>query len=943
MSHSSNAAVRARSLIGEPGLVVDGKYRLEHLLGKGGFGEVWCAFQEVEGQRVRSVALKLIKNHETGMGEASSGSGSGGESTQWVNEVRAVRNVKCESIAQVYDVGVWRERRLGYIAMQLLEGETLADRLAASPIYWRRALAMIRTIAQALHACHRVGVVHCDLKPKNVYITEQGQVYVLDFGIAALRGETTTVDHRAFVRKRPESGAWSTLSTVATMDGATMITEGSEPPIYLPPGGRAPVAPLIGTPGYMAPERYEGERPSPEADVFALGVLLYEMITGQLPHDLPTEARKPASGGTRDEYQRYKAAITQATTQGRFIPIASQLPDLPRAVCQLIDKLLSLSPEERPTDDLVAELDYVYRHPHGVPDPPYVGLESFDHRQTGFIFGRDSDVRRIITKLRAGRVVVLSGPSGCGKSSLARAGVAPAIDEAMLDGCDGWKTLVIRPGAGHHALRLVAEDFEPSPATLRSALGTVVVVDQFEEVLALDSENRSDFCIALRTLIEGGRDILVADRSVLTGDDPVRVIVTIRDDMFGQVAALEDLGRFPEQNLFTVRGVDPNAIVDIVQVPAAASGYRLEDAHSVMTEARRVLREDPSALPLVQFALTRWWEERDPMNRLLTRDTWREIGGIEGALAGVAQSLYEGFGLGQRLAMRKLLVHLFRLDGTRVRIADSPTDASRDERSVLAALIDKRLVRRHAAQDDERTTLEVVHEALARRWQPLRGWLEETRADRELNHELEYDAARWIKLDEPDALLWHGARLEQARSLPGAASREVASFVAAAVRYSRRRLLMRRSLIGTAIAGVTLLLALALAIMVTIEQRNEADQQRSLAEQATSELAVKNRQLEKKTTLEAELRQKAEDQAREARKQKMFATEKATEAVEARARVEQLHRLAKQRLVTSQQERDKANDQAREAEAQRRIAERERQNAAYFESKYKRLMREMMK
>src|SRR5262249_50443628 len=118
----------------------------------------------------------------------------------WLNEVRAVRDIKCDSIPTVYDVGISRQPRLAFIAMELLKGRTLEARLRDDVIYWRRALVICRQIALALRACHEVGVVHCDLKPQNVFLGERGRVYVLDFGIAAL-------DLRRAASSRPLTGA----------------------------------------------------------------------------------------------------------------------------------------------------------------------------------------------------------------------------------------------------------------------------------------------------------------------------------------------------------------------------------------------------------------------------------------------------------------------------------------------------------------------------------------------------------------------------------------------------------------------------------------------------------------------------------------------------------------------------------------------------------------
>ena len=125
------------SRIGYEGLIVDERYRLESLIGTGGFGEVWRATQQVEGQAVRPVALKILTAPSAGTPSATV-AGSSGDTAAWLNEVKAIREVHCEEVTTIYDVGIAREPRgIAFIAMELLEGTTLDTLLATRPIYWR--------------------------------------------------------------------------------------------------------------------------------------------------------------------------------------------------------------------------------------------------------------------------------------------------------------------------------------------------------------------------------------------------------------------------------------------------------------------------------------------------------------------------------------------------------------------------------------------------------------------------------------------------------------------------------------------------------------------------------------------------------------------------------------------------------------------------------------
>jgi len=262
--------------LGRSGQLVDGRYRLGNLLGVGGFGEVWEAVQEVEGTSVRPLALKLLAA-PTGAahGTPVPGKGDGHEGHEelnWLNEVRAIREVRCPSITTIYDVGIARDPRVAFIAMELLRGETLEQRLRRQTIYWRRALAIARDMAAALRACHQVDVIHCDLKPVNVFLGEDGRICVLDFGVAALGAG-----------QRAGGSAVSGADSGPSGDDSTGQVALSELPEASP---SEPHHTILGTPGYIPPEGYERTAPSPAGDVFALGVVLYRMIAGRLPQRL---------------------------------------------------------------------------------------------------------------------------------------------------------------------------------------------------------------------------------------------------------------------------------------------------------------------------------------------------------------------------------------------------------------------------------------------------------------------------------------------------------------------------------------------------------------------------------------------------------------------------------------------------------------------------------
>ena len=220
------AAPAADPLIGH---VLDGRFHVIDKLGEGGMGAVYRAIQtSVE----RQVALKVIR-----------GGGKEDLTARFMLEARATSRLKSPHTVTIHDFGAAHGGLL-YLAMELLEGESLSELLARSGVLpWRRALAIVVQVADSLEEAHAKQIVHRDLKPGNLFVTPLGSrdlVKVLDFGVAKLLG--------------------ATASGKLTSTGAT-----------------------LGTPHYMAPEQARAERIDHRADLYSLGVVLYEMLAGRPP------------------------------------------------------------------------------------------------------------------------------------------------------------------------------------------------------------------------------------------------------------------------------------------------------------------------------------------------------------------------------------------------------------------------------------------------------------------------------------------------------------------------------------------------------------------------------------------------------------------------------------------------------------------------------------
>jgi serine/threonine-protein kinase len=206
-----------------------GPYEIVEPLGAGGMGEVYRARDSRLG---REVAVKVIPTHLANAADAL---------VRFEREARAVAALSHPNILAIHDYG--REGNVSYAVMELLQGETLRDRLADSALPARKAVEYAQQIARGLAAAHERGIVHRDLKPENVFLTRDGLVKILDFGLAS----PTPASTDAVISKG-----------VATATGT-----------------------VVGTPGYMSPEQIRGKEVDARSDLFALGAILFEMLTGR--------------------------------------------------------------------------------------------------------------------------------------------------------------------------------------------------------------------------------------------------------------------------------------------------------------------------------------------------------------------------------------------------------------------------------------------------------------------------------------------------------------------------------------------------------------------------------------------------------------------------------------------------------------------------------------
>jgi eukaryotic-like serine/threonine-protein kinase len=217
-----------------------GPYKIVALIGSGGMGEVYRAH---DTRLRRDVALKILPASFTNDPDRL---------RRFEQEARAVAALNHPNIVSIYDVG--EAGGVHYIVSELLEGDSLRERIPAAGLPTRKAIEFAVQFANGLAAAHDRGIVHRDLKPENIFITKTGQVKILDFGLAKLRDAET-------------QGAGDPSST--GISNATVVD------------AHTSAGQILGTVGYMSPEQVRGDAVDHRADIFSFGSILYEMLCGQ--------------------------------------------------------------------------------------------------------------------------------------------------------------------------------------------------------------------------------------------------------------------------------------------------------------------------------------------------------------------------------------------------------------------------------------------------------------------------------------------------------------------------------------------------------------------------------------------------------------------------------------------------------------------------------------
>ena len=594
---------------GHPGEFI-GRYEIVRTLGRGGFGRVFLA---EDSQLNRQVSIKVPHAHcvRTRFDLA-----------KYVEEAQMVARLDHPGIVPVYDAGEFRQG-LCFVVSKFINGETLRSAISQGKFSIQETIDVVRKLSETLQYVHEQGVVHRDIKPSNVLIDTNGNLFVNDFGLAL-----------------------------------------SEPDFS--ERGR-----IIGTPAYMSPEQASGEGHLVDGrtDVFSLGVVLYEMLTG----------KQPFKGGSMD-------AVIFKIRSFDPQPIRQLNRDLPKELERVCQKAIAKRASERYATamDFANDLQSCLGPTRNLPIRPQgkddsassrqsdtrdrvivipKGLRAYEEQDANFframlpgpydIDGCPESIRFWRSRVDPDgqsepfRVGVIYGTSGCGKSSFVRAGLVPMLDPrvkvCIVDAtvCETTSALTTHERLSQSLQRrvldvdLAEKSIDEQFAAIRRAPNRsngeklLVVIDQFEQWLhSATATQREEMVRALRQC----------------DGDRLQAILLVRDDFWLEVSRLMselDIEMAPNRNLAMIDLLDRSHAERVLAMLGRAHGNIQSDEKikreqkAFISDAVNLLADDDRVIA-VRLALLAEIMKSRPW----TRSKLREMGGIEGT---VERFLYESF------------------------------------------------------------------------------------------------------------------------------------------------------------------------------------------------------------------------------------------------------------------------------------------------------------
>ncbi len=787
-------------------------YVLREQIGGGGFAAVFRAHQPAIE---RDVAIKIILPRFSNNPEFV---------RRFETEAQLIARLEHPHIVPLYDF--WREPNNAYLVMRWLRGGNLYQSIHTHGPWPVQAVArMLDQIAAALTSAHQQAIVHQDITPANILLDEDQNAYLADFGIA-----------------RDIVTPWESENS----------------------------GPFYGSPAYIAPERFQDKVSTPQSDIYSLGIVLYEALTGHQPFSAPTVTQlikqhqyavlPPLSQhlpGLPPELDTVLLRSTVKIPQLRYTDALSLAAEFRRAAGQRDDTARepdargAASPEtvstERPVTLVLGTPTINFEQAVSLPNP-YKGLRPFDEADSADFFGRDTLIQHLLDRIgaSASRFLAVVGPSGSGKSSVVKAGLLPRLRAGALPGSERWFFSKLVPGPDpfkelESALLHVAFDDSTELITelhdSRQGLHNVVkrilpsedsrlvlVIDQLEELFTLvnDAQIRARFLDSL---------VAAADAP----DSRLLIIVTLRADFYDRPLQYPEFGQMVSQATEIVLPLTPAERQAAIAGPARRTGLILETG--LVAEILADVMAQPGALPLMQYALTELFDRRS--DQTLTLHAYHESGGVAGAVARRAEEIYTRMPPDHQVTAQQLFLRLVTLgEGTgdtrrRARWAEL-TGARQVDKATMNAVIDQygaaRLLTFDRDPHTREPTVEIAHEALIQQWSRLQDWIANNREQLFAQQQLADAAHEWLAAGQQTGFVATGARLARFETLLEtpilALTQDEMAFLKTSMALRQRALRRRRQVV--AVLFSLTLVALVLATFALV-QRNRAENARRQA------------------------------------------------------------------------------------------------------------------
>ncbi|MDZ4873908.1 MAG: Tol-Pal system protein TolB [Chroococcidiopsis cubana SAG 39.79] len=498
------------------------------------------------------------------------------------------------------------------------------------------------------------------------------------------------------------------------------------------------------------------------------------------------------------------------------------------------------------------------------PTSPYRGLRKFEFNHKDLFFGRDRLIANLIEVISQSNLILLLGASGSGKSSLVRAGILPQLAEKLgakfrdftftpdRNPFESFRISLISKGYRQSEVETAFDNFklplnQGIHALKEKDSQWLIFIDQFEETFTLcqDLEQRKKFIDNLVAIAKSNRQ-------------SVKIILAMRADFLDRFSPYPNLGKIAQQNIHLVTDMHPDELRLAIEQPAAHHGIIFEAG--LVEKIIRDIQGQAGSLPLLQYTLDLLWQNEDISDRTLNIKTYRELGGVRGALQTHVDRIYQHLQPQEQLAAKQIFLRLIDLTATEKEFNIVGKAISRRAhltefdnqlvQNILDRLIDSNLL---VSNRQEQSTVEIAHEILINSWSTLKEWIEDSKEAIAIRNRLSEDAQRWQDAGTPSDELWNGSKLQRVEELRqkqefdrlGGLTELENQFIDASIAERDRRLWeaeARRKRLLIAVSGASVVFA-GLSLLAGI-QWQQAERQKTIlslrerANQATNLLNI---------------------------------------------------------------------------------------------------------